>query len=137
MRRDSRIASGTARRSPRTRRQVGGLDRDVGAGAHGQAQVGLGQRGGVVDPVADHRHHAALGLQPPDRADLVVRQHLGDHLADAHRLGHGPARRASLSPVSSTGDRPEAAQPPRPPRAEVGLTVSDDHERAADGAVPA
>ena len=34
--------------------QVGGLDRRVGAGAHRQAQVGLGERGGVVDPVADH-----------------------------------------------------------------------------------
>ena len=43
--------------------QVGGLDRHVGAGAHRQPQVGLGQRGRVVHPVADHRDHPALGLQ--------------------------------------------------------------------------
>jgi hypothetical protein len=37
---------------------VGSLDGDVGATAHGDAHVGLHQRGGVVDAVADHRHHA-------------------------------------------------------------------------------
>ena len=44
--------------------EVAGLDRDVGAGAHREAEIGLRERGGVVDAVADHRHHAALGLQP-------------------------------------------------------------------------
>ena len=34
---------------------VGGLDRHVGAGADGEPDVGLGQGGGVVDAVADHR----------------------------------------------------------------------------------
>ena len=34
--------------------QVGGFDRDVRTGAHGQAEVGLGQGRGVVDAVADH-----------------------------------------------------------------------------------
>ena len=53
--------------------QVGGLDGDVGAGAHRDAQVGLGQRGGVVDPVADHRDHPALALQSATFADLVGR----------------------------------------------------------------
>ena len=60
VRRDSRIASAAARRSPRTSVRSRRLDRDVGAGAHGEPEVGLGQRGGVVDPVADHRDDPAL-----------------------------------------------------------------------------
>ncbi len=56
---------------------------DVGAGAHGEAEVGLGQRGGVVHAVADHGHDAALGLEAPDHPGLVRGQHLGDHLVDA------------------------------------------------------
>ncbi len=55
--------------------QVGGLDGGVGAGAHGQAQVGLGERGGVVDPVADHGHDAARGLEPLDGGQLAAGQH--------------------------------------------------------------
>ena len=47
-------------------RQVGGLDRDIGAGAHRQAEIGLRQRGGVVDTVADHRHDLAVALQSLD-----------------------------------------------------------------------
>ena len=39
---------------------VGGLDGDVGAGADRDADVGLGERGGVVDAVADHGDLAAL-----------------------------------------------------------------------------
>ena len=35
-------------------RDVGGLERDVGAGADRDAEVGLRQRGRVVDAVADH-----------------------------------------------------------------------------------
>src|SRR5664279_3644734 len=49
--------------------QVGRLDRHVGAGAHGNSLVGLGQRRGVVDPVTDHRHHPALVLQAPAHRD--------------------------------------------------------------------
>ena len=56
-------------------RQVAGLDRDVGAGAHRQAEVGLRERGGVVDAVADHRDDPALVLQPLDDVDLVGGQH--------------------------------------------------------------
>jgi hypothetical protein len=41
---------------------VGGLDRDVGAGADRDADVGLRERGRVVDAVADHRDPSALLL---------------------------------------------------------------------------
>jgi hypothetical protein len=36
---------------------------DIGAGAHGDAEIGLGQRGGIIDPVADYGDHPALGSQ--------------------------------------------------------------------------
>src|SRR5680860_525855 len=41
-------------------RRSGGFERDVGAAAHGDADVGACQGGGVVDAVADHRDFAAL-----------------------------------------------------------------------------
>jgi hypothetical protein len=41
---------------------VGGLDRNVGAGADGDPDVSFGERRGVVDAVADHGHLAAVGL---------------------------------------------------------------------------
>ena len=59
-------------------RHVRRLDRGVGAGdAHRDPDVGLRQRGRVVDPVADHGDDVALALQLGDRADLVCREHLG------------------------------------------------------------
>ncbi len=44
-------------------RQVAGLDRDVGARADREPEVGLRERGCVVDAVADHRHRLALALK--------------------------------------------------------------------------
>ena len=38
-----------------------------------EAEVGLGERRGVVDAVADHRHDASLGLEPADHLGLVGR----------------------------------------------------------------
>ena len=69
-------------------REVGGLDGHVGAGADGQPEVGLRERGGVVDAVADHRDDPPLGLQATHDVDLVRREHLGDDLVDADRGGH-------------------------------------------------
>jgi hypothetical protein len=63
--------------------QVGGLDGGIGAGAHGEVEVGLGEGGRVVDAVADHRDGLALGLQALDDVDLVGGQDLGDDLVDA------------------------------------------------------
>ena len=44
---------------------VARLDGDVGVGvgAHGAAEVGLGQGCGVVDALADHRHDPAPAVQ--------------------------------------------------------------------------
>ena len=82
VRRESRIASAGGAQVARDEGQVGGLDRDVGAGADRQAEVGLGERRRVVDAVADHRHDPALGLQPPIDVRLLRGQDLGDHLVD-------------------------------------------------------
>ncbi len=74
-------------------RDAGALDRDVGAGAHGDADIGRGEGRGVVDAVARHRDHAALAAQPLDHGALLIGQHLGLDLGDAElardRLGGG------------------------------------------------
>ena len=44
-------------------RDAGALHGHVGAGAHGDADVGLGERRRVVDAVARHRHDAALACR--------------------------------------------------------------------------
>src|SRR6185436_5422070 len=69
---------------------VGGGDRDVSAGADGDADVGCGQGGGVVDAVAGHRHDVALLLQLADLRSLLGGQHLGQHVLDADLRGDGP-----------------------------------------------
>src|SRR5690242_15691721 len=54
--RRAREPDGVADRAKVTadKRDVGGLDRGVGAGRERDPEVGLGERGRVVDPVADH-----------------------------------------------------------------------------------
>ena len=111
VRRDRRMASAAARRSPRDEGEVAGLDGDVGAGAHGEAEVGLGERGGVVDAVADHGDDLALGLQAADDLDLVGGQDLGDRPRRCRPGRRRPCAARSLSPVSSTGRSPSRAEP--------------------------
>src|SRR5207245_8057914 len=65
-------------------------DRDVGAGADRYAEVGLDERGGIVNAVSDHRDGATFGLQAADLRDLVLRQNLGEHAVDADLDGYGP-----------------------------------------------
>ena len=45
---------------------VSGFTGKIGAGADGETGVGLGERGGVVDAVADHGDGTALGLEGAD-----------------------------------------------------------------------
>ena len=90
-------------------REVTGLDRDVGAGAHGQAQVGLRERRGVVDAVPDHGDRPALVLQPADDVHLVARQHLGDHLLDPDLGRHRPRHGLVVAGQQDRGE-PEVAQ---------------------------
>jgi len=66
---------------------AGALDRHVGAGAHGDTDVGLRQCRCIVDAVAGHCHLAALGLQLLDDARLVRRQHVGADFVDTQASG--------------------------------------------------
>ena len=83
---------------------VGGLDGYVGAGADGDADVGLGQGGGVVDAVADHGDLLATLLELGDLGALSP----GRTSAKTLSMPSSSAMRravASLSPVSITTRR--------------------------------
>ena len=58
-------------------------------GVHRDADVGLGQRGGVVGAVAGHRDEPAALLLLPDEAHLVLGRGLGEEVVDARLLGDG------------------------------------------------
>ena len=82
---------------------VGGFKRDVGAGgAHGDADVGGGQRRRVVDAVADHRDRAVLRPEPGQRLDFVAREQLGVRFVETRVLDRAARRCRVISPVSST-----------------------------------
>ena len=55
--------------------------------AHGDADVGGGEGGGVVDAVAGHRDDSALAAEALDDVALVVGQHLGLDPVDAEAAG--------------------------------------------------
>ena len=58
---------------------VGALDRDVGAGADGDADIGLGQRRRIVDAVADEGDLLPCASRRRfSGVDLAVGQDLGD-----------------------------------------------------------
>ena len=104
--------------------EVGGLDRDVGAGAHREAEVGLGERGGVVDAVADHRDDPALGLQPRTTATLSAGSTSAITCVDAD-LARRPLA-ATRGVVAGEQDRAQPERRAARPTASalVGLTVS-------------
>ena len=66
----------------RDEREVGRLDRDVGAGADREPEVGLRERRRVVHAVADHRHDLALLPAAADLGDLLAGVDLGEHALD-------------------------------------------------------
>ncbi|CKS19030.1 Uncharacterised protein [Mycobacterium tuberculosis] len=69
-------------------RDIGGLDGDVGSGkAHGDPDIGGGQRRGVVDAVADHPDDVAVVLQLAHRRELVLRHDLGAPLINPQFVG--------------------------------------------------
>src|SRR5205823_7893665 len=61
---------------------AGRLDGHVGAGADGDADVGPGQGGSVVDAVTDHGHRPAPVLEGGDGLVLILRQDLGEDLVN-------------------------------------------------------
>jgi hypothetical protein len=62
---------------------VAGFARGDGAGVHGNPDIGLGERGGVVGAVAAHGDEFALGLLFADEAELLFRRRLGEEIVDA------------------------------------------------------
>ena len=91
----ARLSRRRARTMPRQvaleQRDAGALDGDVGAGAHGDADIGGGQRRRIVDAVAGHRDDAARRRSRSTTVALLLRQHLGLDVVDAElardRLG--------------------------------------------------
>ena len=75
---------------------------------HRQADVGLGERRGVVGAVAGHRDEVALGLLRPDERDLLLGRGLRDEVVDAGFLGD---RRGRPRVVAGDHHRPDAHPP--------------------------
>ena len=85
---------------------VGGLDGGVAAhGAHGDPQVGRGERRGVVDPVT-HHGEVALPAQLFDDLDLALGQQLGVDFIDSGAAAD--RRRRALVVAGEHGDPPDA-----------------------------
>ncbi len=70
-------------------RHAGALDGDVRPGAHGDADVGGGERRGVVDAVAGHGDDAAVVAEALHHLALAIWQHFGLDLVDAELARHG------------------------------------------------
>ena len=84
-------AVGHRAEAPDEQHRVGVRLGQRGAAAHGERDVGRAQHGGVVDAVADHRHHGARRLQLLHEGQLVGRQVAADGGVDA-QLGRHAAR---------------------------------------------
>ena len=77
-------------RRPRAQQQhITGLLSQVSTRAHGNAGVGLGQGGGVVDAVAHHGHAQAALLQGANAGQLACRIKAGFDLGDSRLVGYG------------------------------------------------
>ena len=63
-------------------RDAGG-EREVGAGADREPEVGLPERRRIVDAITDHRHHLAPILQALDLGDLLGGIGLGHDVLDS------------------------------------------------------
>ena len=107
--RASLIASGTAPRSSRSRIRSAAQIATSVPGPEGQPEVGRGERGGVVDAVADHRHPVPCRLKTGDDGGLVGWQRPGDDLVDARRGRDGPGGRLVV-PGQQDRAQPERAQ---------------------------
>src|SRR6202012_5625753 len=96
---------------------------------------GLGQRGRVVDAVADHGRGTAAGLQVGDELGLGGGERIADDLVDADRGGDGLGGGVV---VAGQQDRTQAelAQGGDGSRGR-GLDGAGEGQSAADDAVPA
>lgn len=65
----------------------GGVFGNVRTAFHGEADVGGGKRGRVVDAVADHRHGFAGGFEFLHFGGFVARTHITEGVCDAQLFG--------------------------------------------------
>ncbi len=97
------VASASARartmaiRSPLGRVKPGALDGDVGARAHGDADIGRGEGRRVVDAVAGEGDLAAFDLQLGNEARLLLGQHTRIDALDAELARDGLRRLARVA----------------------------------------
>ena len=68
---------------------LGGFECDVRTAAHRQPKLGPGQRGRIIDAVADHRHPPLFRLQSGDDFSFIGRQHPSVHPLDPDGSGDG------------------------------------------------
>ena len=71
----------------------------VGSGAHGDADIGLGQRGSIVDAIARHRDGAALILKPPHDLRFFLGKDFSFEFFDSKLAGYSFCG-CALSPVT-------------------------------------
>ena len=74
------------------KQNIAGFLRKIGAGAHGNAGISLGQRGSVVDAVADHGNAQPRLLKGANASQLAGRIETGFDLGDSSLLRHGRGR---------------------------------------------
>jgi hypothetical protein len=74
------------------------LDRDIGSRAHGDADIGGGERWRVVDPVGGHRDDPSLLAQPLDDFALVLREDFGTAVRRSRRRSRSRLPRANPPP---------------------------------------
>ena len=75
----------------------GAFDGHVGSRAQGDADIGLGQRGCIVDAVPGHRHRPSFCLKPFDRFVFLRRADFGDDFLDAELPRHGLGSRSAIA----------------------------------------
>ena len=90
-------ASATAGERPPRSVHVGGGERDVGAAADRDADVGRGERRRVVQPVADERDARPVVPATLHLLDLALGEHLGDHVVDPGLRGDRPGGRPAVT----------------------------------------
>ena len=92
---------------------VAGFLGGLRAGVHGDADVGLRQRGGIVRAVAHHGDQLAAGLLLADVCQLGFGRGFGDEIVDAGLRGDGLGGQRI---VAGDHDRPQAhpSQPLEP-----------------------
>ena len=79
---DSRRARTRPDRSPVRSVMPGAFDRDIRAAAHGNTDIGGGQRRRIVDAVADHGDAAAFSAKALHHLALAFGQHAGLDVGD-------------------------------------------------------